>query len=84
MTSPSRPLRVCYFGTYSLGEGYPVNRVLIEGLRRAGATVWECRVGLWDVAGDPGASKWNAPRGLTGRLRLAAAWALAWGRLPTW
>lgn len=81
MTSPSRPLRVCYFGTYSLGEGYPVNRVLIEGLRRAGATVWECRVGLWDVAGDPGASKWNAPRGPAGRLRLAAAWALAWGRL---
>jgi len=74
-------LTVCYFGTYSIGEGYPVNRVLIEGLRRAGATVWECRVGLWDVAGDPGASKWNAPRGPTGRLRLAAAWALAWGRL---
>lgn len=78
---PSRPLRVCYFGTYSLGEGYPVNRVLIEGLRRAGVTVWECRVGLWDVAGDPGASKWNVPRGLPGRFRLAAAWALAWGRL---
>ncbi len=74
-------LTVCYFGTYSMGEGYPVNRVLIEGLRRAGATVWECRVGLWDVAGDPGASKWNAPRGPAGRLRLAAAWALAWGRL---
>jgi glycosyltransferase involved in cell wall biosynthesis len=74
-------LTVCYFGTYSMGEGYPVNRVLIEGLRRAGATVWECRVGLWDVADDPGASKWSAPRSLTGRLRLAAAWALAWGRL---
>jgi len=25
-------LTVCYFGTYSIGEGYPVNRVLIEGV----------------------------------------------------
>ncbi len=76
----SRPLRVCYFGTYSTGEGYPVNRVLIEGLRRAGASVWECRVGLWD---DPasGSSKWRAPRGALGRLALAVRWLGAWGGL---
>jgi glycosyltransferase involved in cell wall biosynthesis len=77
----SRPLRVCYFGTYSVGEGYPVNRVLIEGLRRAGVSVWECRAGLWDDPGDAGSSKWQAPRGALGRLALAVRWAVAWGRL---
>ncbi|MBI3608463.1 MAG: glycosyltransferase [Nitrospirae bacterium] len=77
----ARPLRVCYFGTYSVGEGYPVNRVLIEGLRRAGVSVWECRAGLWDDPADPGSSKWQAPRGALGRLGLAVRWAGAWGRL---
>lgn len=40
-------MRICFFGTYTVAEGYPVNRVLIKGLRRAGAQVDECREELW-------------------------------------
>lgn len=40
-------LRVCYFGTYSLDEGYPRNRVIIEGLRRNGVEVIECHEDFW-------------------------------------
>ena len=71
----STGLKICYFGTYSSGEGYPVNRVLIEGLRRAGATVWECRAG---VAGDGNTERWKAGRGLFAIIGLAVRWAWAW------
>lgn len=40
-------LRVCYFGTYSMEEGYPRNRVIIEGLRRNGVDVVECHEDFW-------------------------------------
>ncbi|MFZ5876640.1 MAG: glycosyltransferase [Nitrospirota bacterium] len=82
MSSPvaeihSAGLRVCYFGTYSSGPGYPVNRVLIEGLRRAGATVWECRAGISDDTGE----RWKSARGSLAALRAVWRLALAWPRL---
>jgi glycosyltransferase involved in cell wall biosynthesis len=40
-------MRICFFGTYTLEEGYPVNRVILQGLRSAGAQVMECHVSLW-------------------------------------
>ncbi len=40
-----RPLRVCYFGTYR--AAYARNRIMIEGLRRAGVVVIECHEPLW-------------------------------------
>ena len=40
-------MRVCYFGTYSLEEGYPRNRVIIEGLRKNGVNVIECHEEMW-------------------------------------
>ena len=40
-------MNLCFFGTYEMGEGYPVNRVLIKGLRYAGAKVEECREEIW-------------------------------------
>ena len=40
-------MRVCYFGTYSTGPGYPRNRVIIKGLRKNGAEVVECHKELW-------------------------------------
>lgn len=40
-------MRVCFFGTYTRSQGYPVNRVLIKGLSQAGADVIECREELW-------------------------------------
>ena len=40
-------VRVCYFGTYTMEEGYPRNRVIIEGLRRNGVEVTECHEDFW-------------------------------------
>ena len=40
-------LRICFFGTYVIDEGYPVNQVLLNGLGAAGAEVFECRETLW-------------------------------------
>jgi len=40
-------MHLCFFGTYEIGEGYPVNRVLLKGLRSAGAKVEECREEIW-------------------------------------
>ncbi|MHC4473138.1 MAG: glycosyltransferase, partial [Planctomycetota bacterium] len=71
-----RPLRVVYFGTYSMSEGYPRNRVLVEGLRRAGVEVVTCHEDFWrdaahKIAGAAGA----------GRLGQALAYGAAWLRL---
>ena len=59
-------MRVLYFGTYSTAEGYPRNRVLIEGLRRAGVTVRECHVEFWADA----AHKISGATGAPGRARM--------------
>lgn len=40
-------MTVCFFGSYTTAEGYPVNRVLRRGLQEAGATVLECRAEVW-------------------------------------
>ena len=40
-------MTVCLFGSYTTAEGYPVNRVLRQGLRQAGVTVIECRAEVW-------------------------------------
>ena len=40
-------LRICYFGTYSMEEGYPRNRVIIEGLRKNRVEIIECHDDLW-------------------------------------
>lgn len=41
-------MRVCFFGTYTIAEGYPVNRVLLKGLERSGVEVLQCREELWE------------------------------------
>lgn len=41
-------MRVCFFGTYTVAEGYPVNRVLLNGLERSGVEVLQCREELWE------------------------------------
>lgn len=52
---------ICYFGSYSKGEGYPRNLVLIDGLRQSGVSVVECNVPFrygsnegisWDIIGN--------------------------------
>ncbi len=41
-------MRICFFGTYTVSEGYPVNRVLLKGLQRIGIEIDECREELWE------------------------------------
>jgi glycosyltransferase involved in cell wall biosynthesis len=45
-------MKVCYFGTYSVSDGYPRNRVIIAGLRAAGVIVKECHISLWHDSAD--------------------------------
>jgi glycosyltransferase involved in cell wall biosynthesis len=40
-------MRVLYFGTYSTGEGYPRNNVIIRALKKSGIDVVECHEPLW-------------------------------------
>ncbi len=37
-------MRICFFGTYNVEEGYPRPRVLLAGLERAGHQVDQCRI----------------------------------------
>jgi len=67
-------VRILYFGTWSTGEGYPRNRVLIEGLRRAGAEVDLCHEAFWSDAAHKMA-------GVTAGVKLLPAYAAAWIRL---
>jgi glycosyltransferase involved in cell wall biosynthesis len=39
-------MKVCYFGTYE--KNYPLNSIIIKGLRRNGVEVAECHVSLWE------------------------------------
>src|SRR3990170_7938173 len=40
-------MRICYFGTYTNQEGYPMNEVLIQSLRENQVEVVECHHNLW-------------------------------------
>jgi glycosyltransferase involved in cell wall biosynthesis len=67
-------MRVAWFGTYSTGEGYPRNRVLIEGLRRNGVTVEEVNACFWRGAADKIAGMTGVRGGLGTAFRYARAW----------
>jgi len=68
-------LRVLWFGTYSIGPGYPRNTVLMESLRSVGVDVKECRAPLFDGARDKVAAASTAGGALRFGLRAAGAWA---------
>ncbi len=70
-------MRVLYFGTYSVGAGYPRNTVLIESLRSVGVEVHECHVPLF---GGP-SQKIAAATTLRGALWYGLRAATAWLRL---
>ena len=72
-------MRVVYLGTYSMGEGYPRNRVLIEGLKRAGVTVVEIREDFWEDAAHKIAGATGGGR----RLRLAVSYLKTWFKLAS-
>ena len=59
----SRPLRICYFGTYR--AEYSRNQIMIAGLRQAGAEVIECHAELWGSIEDRvnlARGGWRQPR----------------------
>ena len=64
-------MRICFFGTYNVEEGYPRARVLIEGLRRAGHEVDQCRIGFLSDAASKLDGAASTGRGLQLALRLA-------------
>ena len=71
MAHARQAARVCFFGTYTTAQGYPVNRVILKGLRRAGIVVDECRQALWG----------GFLHELFARPKLSALLSLCW-RLP--
>ncbi len=75
-------MRVLYFGTYSVGPGYPRNTVLIESLRAAGADVKECRAPLFRGAGDKVATASSLRGALSAAARGLVAWASLAARFP--
>lgn len=78
-------MRVAYFGTYSVGPGYPRNRVIIEGLRRRGIDVVECHVPLWGDEAERHNAVFRAARLVALTFRLLWAWvrlAARYLRLP--
>ncbi|MHC4958791.1 MAG: glycosyltransferase [Planctomycetota bacterium] len=70
-------MRVLWFGTYSVGTGYPRNTVLIDALRSVGVEVVECHVPLFQGARD----KVAAASTVSGLVRFGAKALLAWARL---
>ncbi len=71
-----KPLRICFFGTYR--AGYTRNQIVIEGLRRQGASVIECHATLWHGIDDrvsQASGDWRQPRFW---LRVARAYAALW------
>jgi glycosyltransferase involved in cell wall biosynthesis len=71
-------MRICFFGTYTLAAGYPVNRVLRDGLRRAGHDVVECRVEAWGPFVHRALSLRRPWRAIALGLRLVRAWLRLW------
>ncbi len=73
-------MRFCFFGTYVVGAGYPVNRVLHAGLRRAGHTVDVCHTEAWGPFVHRALGTRNPLRLLALAFRLARAWLVLWWR----
>jgi glycosyltransferase involved in cell wall biosynthesis len=63
------PFNVLFWGTYDLSK--PRNRILLRGLREAGAALEECHASVWERVRDKGVLK---PRELIGHM-LRAIWS---------
>ena len=70
-------MRVLWFGTYSVGGGYPRNTVLMDALRDVGVEVVECHAPLFENAAD----KVRACSTPNGMLRFGVRALRAWARL---
>ncbi|OOG54175.1 hypothetical protein B0E47_13515 [Rhodanobacter sp. B05] len=67
-------MRILCWGTYDTSK--PRTRLLLEGLRLAGAEVIECRADIWRGVVDK-----SQVRGLRQRLGIMVCWLLAYPRL---
>lgn len=67
-------MRIFVWGTYDTSK--PRTRILLEGLRRAGAEVSECHADIWSGVRDK-----SQVRGLGRRAALALRWLLSYPRL---
>ena len=67
-------MKVLWFGTYSVGGGYPRNTVLMESLRAVGVEVRECHVPLFRGAADKVAAAGSAFRLIGTGIRAIGAW----------
>ena len=67
-------MRILCWGTYDTSK--PRTRLLLEGLRLAGAEVIECRADIWRGVVDK-----SQVRGLRQRLGIMVRWLLAYPRL---
>jgi glycosyltransferase involved in cell wall biosynthesis len=67
-------VRILCWGTYDTGK--PRTRLLLRGLRLAGAKVDECHADIWRGVVDK-----SQIRGLNQRLGIAARWLLSYPRL---
>lgn len=67
-------MQLCFFGTYTVGAGYPVNRVLREGLGRAATNVFDCRAEAWGPFVHRALSPRNPLRLALLGIRLLRAW----------
>lgn len=70
-------MKVLWFGTYSVGTGYPRNTVLMDALRAVGVEVATCHAPLFRGAAD----KVSAASTGAGLLRFGLRALLAWARL---
>ena len=70
-------MRVLWFGTYSVGTGYPRNTVLMDALRAVGVEVKTCHAPLFRGAAD----KVAAASTRVGLVRFGLSALRAWTRL---
>ena len=70
-------MRVLYFGTYSVGPGYPRNTVLIESLKSVGVEVVECHAPLFGGTEQ----KIAAVSTFRGAVRMGLKAVRGWARL---
>lgn len=67
-------MKITYFGTFSKGEGYPRNAMILEGLRSAGAQVEECHFPLWRGTSE----KERSVTSFLGGMKVVFRFFLAW------
>ena len=67
-------MRIIFWGTYDTGK--PRNRILLEGLRRSGVEVIECRTDIWSGVEDK-----SQVKGLLSKISFLLRWLFSYPSL---